>query len=95
MRNPLLHWGNYVTIRGFHFLDPLGGLGRATSQNQVAKAPSTLPAQVDLDSKQGSEDGQPDSTSPSQLVFTYNPYATIIQYMNDPSARKLALRFGV
>ena len=38
---------------------------------------------------------KPDSTSPSQLVFPYNPYATIIQYMNDPSARKLALRFGV
>ena len=26
--NPLLHWGNYRIIRGFHFLDPLGGLGQ-------------------------------------------------------------------
>ena len=25
--NPLLHWGNYGIITGFHFLDPLGGLG--------------------------------------------------------------------
>ena len=25
--NPLLHWGNYRIIRGFHFLDPFGGLG--------------------------------------------------------------------
>ena len=25
--NPLLHWGNKGIIRGFHFLDPLGGLG--------------------------------------------------------------------
>ena len=25
--NPLLHWGNCGIIRGFHFLDPLGGLG--------------------------------------------------------------------
>ena len=25
--NPLLHWGNYGIIGGFHFLDPLGGLG--------------------------------------------------------------------
>ena len=26
--NPLLHWGNKGIIGGFHFLDPLGGLGR-------------------------------------------------------------------
>ena len=26
--NPLLHCGNWGIIRGFHFLDPLGGLGR-------------------------------------------------------------------
>ena len=25
--SPLLHWGNEGIIRGFHFLDPLGGLG--------------------------------------------------------------------
>ena len=25
--NPLLHWGNKGIIRGFLFLDPLGGLG--------------------------------------------------------------------
>ena len=25
--NPLLHWGNKGIIRGFHFLDPLGGVG--------------------------------------------------------------------
>ena len=26
--NPVLHWGTWGIIRGFHFLDPLGGLGR-------------------------------------------------------------------
>ena len=26
--SPLLHWGNWGIIRRFHFLDPLGGLGR-------------------------------------------------------------------
>ena len=25
--NPLLHGANWGIIRGFHFLDPLGGLG--------------------------------------------------------------------
>ena len=29
--NPLLHWGNQGIIRGFHFLDPLGGLGSASA----------------------------------------------------------------
>ena len=29
--NPLLHWGNKGIIRGFHSLDPLGGLGRQCS----------------------------------------------------------------
>ena len=29
--NPLLHWGNWGTIRGFHFLDPLGGLGNTST----------------------------------------------------------------
>ena len=24
--NPLLHWGDKGIIRGFHFLDPVGGL---------------------------------------------------------------------
>ena len=26
--NPLLHWGTKGIIKGFHFLDPLGGLGQ-------------------------------------------------------------------
>ena len=26
--NPLLHWGNWGIMRGFHFLDPSGGLGK-------------------------------------------------------------------
>ena len=30
--NPLLHWGNSGIIKGFHFLDPLGGLGLVLRQ---------------------------------------------------------------
>ena len=28
--NPLLHWGNQGIIKGFHLLDPLGGLGKGS-----------------------------------------------------------------
>ena len=35
--NPLIHWGNKgIIIRGFHFLDPLGGLGSCVCMRGTA-----------------------------------------------------------